>query len=472
MKIGLIFAPYNHKKFEENINIVDEEFGVFPPLNLAYAAAVMEKAGHEVILIDANARGLNERQVIAELDAFSPDFIGAYFSTYMFHQTLDMVHTAKNHLKVPVLAGGINLLLYPDESLTHETIDYGIVGEATLNLPVLLSRLENNEKVDDIPGLAFKRDGNVIINEPSSESLPFDDYPFPARHLLSNELYYSFISQLKNFTVLMTALGCPFKCTFCAIAKIPYRFRSPENVAEETQEAQRRFNINEFDIFDADFPVHKNRTLALIEQWHKRNLKFEWSCRSRVDSLDEELIREMAGSGCRQIYLGVETADEAALKEMRKGITAERTAKTIQLCKRYKVKPLGFFMVGNPGETRESIKRTVRYAKKLKLEYAQFSRLIAKPQTDLDLELIQRTNYDYWREWVLGNETDRRLPNPWSDLSEEEIENLTKKAYYSFYFRPWMVIRHLARVRSFGEVARFVKVGFEMLFSYFTKDTD
>ena len=472
MKIGLVFAPYNHKKFEENITIVDEEFGVFPPINLAYGAAVMEKAGHEVIIIDANARNLSNMQVVDEMERFAPDLIGAYFSTYMFNQTLDTMRQVKERVKVPVLAGGINLLLYPAESLTHKTIDYGIIGESTRNLPDFLSRLENNEDISDIPGLAFRKDGEIVLNEPSHDTMPFDEYPFPSRHLLPNELYYSFISQLKNFTVQVTALGCPFKCTFCAIAKIPYRFRSPENIAEESEKAQKDFNINEFDIFDADFPVQKKRTLAIIEEWRKRNLKFEWSCRARVDSLDEELVKEMAKSGCRQAYLGIESADPEALKEMRKGITLNQTEKTIRLCKRYDIRPLGFFMVGNPGETLESIKHTVDYAKTLKLDFAQFSRLIPKPQTDLDLELIESTGYDYWRQWVLGNEVERRLPNPWTDLGEEEIEDLTKKAYYSFYFRPRMVIRHVLRVRSVSEFFRFVKVGFEMLFSYFQRDTD
>ena len=473
MKIGLVFAPYTHKKFEENITIVDDEFGVFPPINLAYAAAVLEKAGHEVILVDANARNLKNKQIVDEIEAFSPDIIGAYFSTYMFHMTLDTMTEVKKRVNVPLIAGGINLLLYPKESLTHKVIDYGLSGESNINFPMLLERLENGKKVDDIPGLTFRNEGGEIIsNPPSTNVTPFDDYPLPARHLLPNHLYYSFISQLKDFTVQMTALGCPFKCTFCAIAKIPYRFRSPENIAEENAIAQKDFNINEFDIFDADFPVQKKRTLRIIEQWRKRNLKFEWSCRSRVDSLDEELISEMALSGCRQVYLGVETADEHALKEMRKGINVSQTAKAISLCKKYDIRPLGFFMVGNPGETRKTIKRTIKYAKNLKLDFAQFSRLIAKPQTDLDLQLIETTGKDFWQNWVLGTQPEERMPNPWTNLSEQEIEDLTKKAYYSFYFRPWMVVKHILRVRSFSELIRFIKVGLQMAFSYFYRDTD
>ena len=411
--------------------------------------------------------------MVDEIAAFKPDIIGGYFTSYMFHMTLETMTLVKERVNVPCIAGGINLLLYPKESLTHKTIDYGVSGESNKNLPVLLERIQNNEKVDDIPGVVFRKpDGRIVANPPSTDVTPFDEYPYPARHLLPNHLYYSFISQLKNFTVQMTALGCPFKCTFCAIAKIPYRFRSPENIAEENAQAQKDFNINEFDIFDADFPVQKKRTLRIIEEWFKRDLKFEWSCRSRVDSLDEELISQMSLSGCRQVYLGVETADEYALKEMRKGINVSQTYKAIELCKKYDIRPLGFFMVGNPGETKKSIKKTVRYAKKLRLDFAQFSRLIAKPQTDLDLQLIETTGKDFWRNWILGTQPEERMPNPWTNLSEDEIEDLTKKAYYSFYFRPWMVVKHILRVRSFSELIRFFNVGFQMLFSFFYRDSD
>ena len=471
MRIGLVFAPYNHKKFEENITIVDDEFGVFPPVNLAYAAAIMEKAGHEVILIDGNARNLSTEQIITELEQFRPDLLGAYFSTYMFHQTLDVMRAAKQRLQVPVMAGGINLLLYPEESLTHQTIDYGVVGSGQKNVPMLLSRLENGESVDDVPGLAYRADGKVVINEPPVEDVPFDDYPFPARHLLPNELYYSFISQLKNFTVMMTQLGCPYKCRFCAIARIPYRYRSPENVFEETKLCLEKFGVREIDFFDADFNIRRKRVLEIIELWRRAGLKFEWSCRSRVDNLDDELVREMAASGCRQVYLGIETADEEAIHKMKKGINSTQTQQAITLCKKYDIKPLGFFMVGNPGETEASIKRTVKYARKLGLDFAQFSRTIPKPRTEMDVDLIEKTGYDYWKQWVLGNEVERRIPNPWTTLSEEQIEKLTKKAYYSFYFRPTMVLRHVARVRSFSELIRFVKVGLQMLVSWFYDDT-
>lgn len=475
MRIAFIFAPYNHKKFEENITVVDEQFGCFPPMNLGYATAIAEEAGHEVMLEDANVH----KHVMSEPDnmersleivkSFKPDMIAFYLSTYMFQQTLGWIRFFKKHLNVPVIVGGINLDIYPRETLTYKEIDFGMRGEAVRSLPEFLKLYEEKKDYSRVKGLCYRKGGEIIVNPPNTDLVPFDEYPFPPRHLLPNDKYYSFISQRKNFSVILTTMGCVCKCVFCPIARVPFRFRSPENVMREIEECYYKYGVREIDFFDADMPVIKKRIIEICDGIMARNLDLEWSCRARIDSLDKEILAKMSKAGCRQIYVGIEAADDEILKKMKKHLTTNKTIDMIKMIKKHKIRALGFFIIGSPGENKKTVKKTLKFAKALKLDYVQFSRMIAKPNTDLADELEKITGRDYWKNYVLSTEPEKRMPNPWADLTEEEIEKYTKLVYYSFYFRPSYLLKSIFRMRSLLEFRRSVKVGWQMLISYFYK---
>ena len=190
MKIAFIHAPFNHKRFAENLEVVDEEFCVAPPIVLSYVAAMAEKAGHQVLLLDCRVRKLTKKQALKRLEKFKPDLLAFRFDTYNFHQTLAWAKYLKKHLKVPVLAGGINFDLYPKEAMTHKTIDYALQGEVIYSLPKFLAALEGKRKLEDVPGLMYRHNRLIKTNSKPKKLAHLDDYPFPARHLLPNRLYH------------------------------------------------------------------------------------------------------------------------------------------------------------------------------------------------------------------------------------------------------------------------------------------
>ena len=463
MRIGLIFPQYSHKIFSENLSTVDEEFCLAPPIILAYVAAILEKHGHEVILIDARTLNLSKEETLNRLKIFKPEMLGFRAETYHFHDSLDWIRYLKSNLDIPVFTGGINLDFYPKETLSHNEIDYAILGEAIETLPNFLSALENGNDYRKIPGLGYKDDaGEIFINPPPEKYIDFDSYPFPARHLLPNERYHSFISQRKNFTIMLTSTGCPFRCTFCAIPN-SYRARSPKSVVDEIEVCYKEFDVREIDFFDAVLFTPKERVLEIFKLVKKRKLDLEWSCRSRVDVVDKEILREAASAGCRQIYYGIESVDPEILDAINKRIEPEKVIHALKLTKKYGIKSMGFFMVGNPGETKESVRRTIEFAKDLELDFIQVCRTIAKPRTDLDKEMIKITGRDYWREHILGKKIDERLPTPWSSLTEIEKESLTKEFYLKFYFRPRLIWKRISQLKSFEELKRYIRVGWKML---------
>lgn len=465
MKIALVFNPFSYKLHEENLKIVQRYFGLFPPLSLAWVAAIAERAGHEVHLIDARTLQLTPPQVLARLQQIKPDVLGFMMTTYMFRETLDWIRYLRGGLPgVKVMVGGYNLRVYPTESVMPAEIDFGCYNSAYHTVPRLLEELESGrDRFDDVPGLIYKRNGDVL-QTPHGEDPDFDLYPNPARHLLPNELYAEFPTELKNFTVMVTSKGCPMGCLFCEAGRTAYNPRSVQRVVDEMEECYRLFGIREIDIFDYEFLINRPRALAICREIQRRGLNLLWACRARIDSVDDELLTEMKNAGCGRIYYGIETGDADMMQRINKGITLDQVRENVHLTKAKGIRSLGFFLIGSPGETRATIRKTLKFARSLPLDYVQFSKTTAKPLTSMWRDLVEQSGYDYWREYILGNVEEAPLPRPWTELTNEEIDEIAVKAYVKHHSRPFFLLRHTLACRSFGEFKRKFLAYVEMLF--------
>ena len=462
MKLALVFNPFKYKVHEENLRIVQKYFGLFPPLSLCWVAAIARQAGHEVTIIDARTLNLSMAEVFDRLKAFGPDIMGFMMTTYMFQDTLEWIRYLKKRLDIPVLIGGYNLRVYPEASLSHPEIDYGVIEHALETVPGLLAALEGVGDLKDVPGLVYKENGKILRNEP--RPVVFEDFPNPARDLLPNELYAEFPTERKNFTVMVTSLGCPYGCSFCEAGRTAYNPRSPLTVVDEMEECYTRYGIREIDIFDYSFTADKQRTLAICREIRSRGLDILWACRSRID-LDRELLEEMKKAGCGRIYYGIESGCQEILDRINKGITLKQIRETVGHTRKLDIKALGFFLIGAPGETEQTVKQTVRFARSLDLEYVQFSKCLAKPLTPLWEQMKRDTGRDYWEDWVRGLEEDRPLPRPWTELSDADVDRLAKWAYVKYHSRLLFLIRATLQVRSFSEFKRKFLGFMEMLFS-------
>ncbi len=462
MRVGLVFNPFTYKLHEENLRIVQRYFGLFPPLSLGWVAAIAERAGHAVTIVDARTLELSKEETLDRLRQFKPDILGFMMTTYMFRETLEWIRFLKDRLQIPVMVGGYNLRVYPTESVTPPEIDFGCVNSALYTVPALLRELEAQRRFADVPGLAYKDSGKIIVTDSVQED--FNDYPFPARHLLPNEMYAEFPTERKNFTVMVTSKGCPRGCLFCEAGRTSYNPRRPELVIAEMEECYHKYGIREIDVFDYEFIIDRKRAHRIMDLMIERKLDLTWACRARIDSATPDLLEKMKKAGCARIYFGIESGDEKTLNELNKGITPQQVRQTIGVCKDMGIKALGFFLVGVPGETRESIKRLVKFAKSLDLEYVQFSKVTAKPLTPLWKDLVQQSGYDYWREYILGNAEEAPLPRPWTQLTNDEIDELAKWAYVKYHSRPSFLLKSVFNVRSFDEFRRKFFAFIEMVF--------
>ena len=465
MRLALVFNPFKYKLHEENLRIVVRYFGLFPPLSLAWVAAIAERAGHQVTIIDARTLRLTPDQVLRQLRRFRPDMIGFMMTTYMFRETLEWARYLKQQLGVPVILGGYNLRVYPRESLQNDVADYGVVNSAFYTLPRLLEELERGSpSLDDVPGLVYKRGDQVIVTPEHETPERFEDYPNPARHLLPNELYAEFPTERRNFTVMVTSKGCPRGCSFCEAGRTRYNARSTNTVVDEMEQCIEHFGIHEIDIFDYEFLINRKRALAICKEMQRRRLDVIWACRARIDSVDDELLRQMKAAGCNRIYYGIESGVQRILDEVNKGLTLEQIRETIRLTKKHDIRALGFFLIGSPGESLSDIRQTISFAKELDLNYIQFSKLTAKPLTPLWKKLVEDSGQDYWRDYILGRAEEQPLPRPWTEFSNAEIDRITKMAYVTYHLRPSFMLRHTLACRSFEEFKRKFYAFLEMVF--------
>lgn len=443
----------------------DEHMGIMPPLSLAYVAAIAEKAGHKVIIIDAVAEKLSLEGIIARIQQFAPDLLGFTITTYGFHQALSWVKKIKDEVKLPVVVGGWHLSLYPRETMAHRVVDYAILGEAENSFAYFLNTLEIKGDLKDVPGLAYRENEEIKINPPAPSLQALDTIELPARHLLKNNLYFNILSRMKNFTVMLSARGCPYRCIFCDLKTRKFRQRSVINFVNEIEQNDKEFHIKEFDIYDSAFTIDKDRVRAICAEIKKRKLKVYWTARTRIDTVDKELLGEMAGAGCHTIMYGIESANPDILKTLRKDADIERIEDTVKWTKTMGIKALGFFMIGSPGETYKTAIETIRFSAKLNLDYVQFTKLIPLPNTEIYQMFIEDGFGDYWREFTQDPSVERELPLVRAGITSREAMRLVRKAYLYFYFRPGYILKAIIRTKSFFEFRNSFRAAIGILLS-------
>ncbi|HHT9116990.1 MAG TPA: B12-binding domain-containing radical SAM protein [Candidatus Hypogeohydataceae bacterium YC38] len=465
MKITFIFLPTRCEINWTNLDAQDKVMESIPPLSLTYAAAVAERAGHKVSIIDAVAERLNLDKIVSRINALSPDILGFTVTTYGFAQNLNNIRLIKERVKIPVIVGGWHLSLYPAETIAHPEFDYAVVGEADDTLPELLKTLEWGGDLKGVKGIAYRRNGDTIVNAPREVRDTIDETLFPARHLLKNNQYFNVFTQRKNFTGMLSSRGCPFRCIFCDLKTKKYRLRSPENFVDEMEVCYKEFGIRSMDIHDTIFTINKKRASTMCEEMMRRKLDIDWTARARSDTVDKDMLKMMSRAGCKVVMFGIESGDPEILRILRKDIKLDRVREVVKWTKHYGMKALGFFILGSPGETTQSIRRTLNFACELPLDYVQFTKMTPFPNTELYELYKKEYGGDYWRDFTLDPSKEKELPLVGTDLSQKDALRYLKKAYIRFYFRPSYIIRALSRVGSFFELKNSAIAAYHILFT-------
>jgi len=429
---------------------------------MVYLSALLREKNYDVYFIDANILNLNLEQIIQNLRDKRPDYVLYNTITDNLQNTLSWIDKIKNEYNKPVIIGGPHMEIYPKETLTHACIDYGVVGDGWETLPELLDALEHNKDLTSIKGLVLRKDGEIILTEKRPKTVNLEDVPLPARDLLPNDKYDTILSKARPITIMITALGCPFKCTYCC-TDTTLRARSAEHIVTEVEECINKYGIKEIEFYDETFTVNRkkmNRFLDLVEE---KGLEFYWSVRTRVDCVDKELIDRMAKNGCIRINFGIESGDERVLKAINRNMSLDTIKKSVKWSKEAGIMTFGFFMIGLPQDTRESIEKTLDLMIELDLDFIQLNKFTMMPNSQIYDDYHKKTGYDFWRDYTLGKVTLDDFKRDYLQISEDELDEYLEKGYKRFYYRPKYIWNKLIAVSSFREFRRLASGALSLL---------
>lgn len=430
-----------------------------PPIDLAYIASMLEREGVECKIRDYPVEGKGWDALKTDLETFSPDLLIVSVTTPTFELDMKACEIAKKvNPSIVTAAKGGHVTVFDEKALAeHPYLDIALRGEVEKTV----EELAQDIPLEEIKGITFRENGRIRRNPDREFIDDLDSLPFPARHLLNNNLYRR-PDTGEPQTTIQTNRGCPGECVFCLAGRLSgkkLRLRSPQNIADEIEECVDKFNIRNF-FFRADtFTWNKEWVIAVCKEIIKRDLRIKWVCNSRVDTLDEERLRWMKGAGCWLISLGIESGSQRILDLMKKRIKKEQARRAIELCKKYKIKTYAFYLFGLPWETEEDVRETIRFALELDSDYAEFHLAVPFPGTELyDIVLEEGLLEGDFQGY------DHSLPVARTfHLSREELVKWRRRAIYKFYLRPQYIARTILNSPTPASLISYLRFAFERI---------
>ena len=415
---------------------VPERYSVLEPYSLHQLRALLRAKVHHVGLIDANGGDLYFGEVGARIRSQPFDALIFRFTPTTFDHDMQVARLAKDARPDATTVGiSWTLRTLPREVLAEAPpMDIYLRHEYEAVGPALVEALEASTPLSGVAGIAYREDGHVEVTRDAAPFPDYDELPLPAYDLLpSLDPYFISARAGQPFTIMYTSKGCPYACNFCTVARTRWKDRSAESVLSELRYLKEHYGIRTVSFFDETFTMSKKRVRAICEGIRQERLDVRWYCNTRVHLVDPDLLRDMRSAGCSGISFGVESGNQTILDGASKQAKVEDAAKAIHAAKDAGIKTYCAFILGLPGETRDTAMDTIRFALKTLPNGAQFNVLAPYPGTQLHEELQEQGLLPVmdWRtmyqdQAALGTEA----------LTPAELNELRKKAYTSLYFSP------------------------------------
>lgn len=430
-----------------------------PPLGLAYLAAVLERAGSKVELMDAAVEGFSMADAVERVRAFAPDVAGVTSTTNYFGNALELARLLKAALPaLPVMIGGPHATRNPEAMLEHPCFDAVCIGEGERTVLELVAALGGGAGLSEVKGIAFRAGGLPRLTEPRELIENMDEIPMPARHLLPLSKYVPQPNDgpyVPKFAMI-TSRGCPYECIFCdhGIFGVSYRSFSPARIVDEAEQLVNRFGARDIAFVDSLFMPTVKRVRDIVEEMQRRKLRVHWTCTIRANVATREILDEMKRAGCWRVRIGVESGNEEVLKFIRKRVTKDQVRKVARNAHAAGLHPKAFFMIGHPTDTEATIRESIAFAKEL-------------PLTDITVQIntpmpgaLQST---FIRDYGTIVTDDLERYSFWEPvfvprgLTRERMIELYREFYRSFYLRPAIWWRHLRMFKNWNDFARYAR---------------
>jgi radical SAM superfamily enzyme YgiQ (UPF0313 family) len=448
-------------KFERYSSAIGSSGGQQIPLGVFYLASYLRSNGFEADVLDAEAGRLTHEDIIQRLQSGGFGVLGISTTTVAFHHALELAEEVRMALpETIIVVGGPHVSGLPTHAMEFDVFDFAVRNEGEETLVELMEAIAVNGNYEKIRGLIFRRNGEVVVNEKRPYIEDIDALPLPAYDLVSDFKYYTpppcnyKKSPVAN---IITSRGCPNRCTFCDRSTFGQRThaRSARNIVSEIELLMTRYSIREITFVDDTFTINPKRVYDIFDIARSKGLRFPWTCMARINTVDEDLLRYMKENGCWHISFGIESSNEQILKEIHKNIKIDDVERVIGICHRLRILTKGFFIIGHPLETIETIDETINFAKGLKLSDVVVT---------LNTPLPGSYQFQHAKEYGVLDDGPWSKFNMWNPvfvphgLTKEILLVKHKEFYRRFYLRPRILWRYFVSFLSLIGLKRMISV--------------
>ncbi|MHB8091607.1 MAG: B12-binding domain-containing radical SAM protein [Syntrophales bacterium] len=442
----LLINPY---LFSREGNIWTSIQGAMPPLGLAYIASYLESKGINSEILDMNIEPGSAAEQVARIKG-SPDIIGITSMTSAIMNAYDIGRECRKKFpQAKIIFGGVHPTVLPEEVLSHEFVDYVFRGEGEDSF----YRFLKGQDIETIPGLSYKTKGLCVHNPDSVLIEDLDTLPVPAYKKLKIEKYVPTLGAYKRLPAIsmLASRGCPGKCTYCFGSFLggKVRMHSVDYLIREIQMLVSNYGIKEILFYDDTFTVYRNKVMELCSKIIENKIDITWVCFSRVDTIDEATLIAMKKAGCHQIMYGIESGSAEILKNINKKIDRAKALNAVKMTKKTGIECRTTFMLGNPGETEQTIKETMKFAFELDPDIALFNITTPFPGTRM-FTWAKENGYLKSEDWSKYDFSNMVMELP--TISREKIAEYYRKVFRMFYWRPSYLLKRLLMLRSFNDI--------------------
>ncbi|MCP4162182.1 MAG: radical SAM protein [Deltaproteobacteria bacterium] len=440
---------------------IDDIGGHQMPLGIYYLGAQLIEKGFQVEVVDAEATHIRHEDIIHFLMEKQIKILGITSTTVAFRNARSLAEMARKQIpELQIVIGGPHMTAMPEKTMITRAFDFGILKEGEIALSKLVEFvLCKKGTISEIPNLYYYEKDQLIQNNEINPIKNMDSIPFPARQLSKDISIYKppVGAYRKNPVVSMiTSRGCPYQCIFCDNNTFgrKTRFFSAEYVVEEIKDVIKNYGAKEIAFLDDTFVIDKKRLYKIFELLNNENIKFPWTCMTRVNNVDYEILKFMKDNGCWQIRFGIESGNQEVLDFIKKGITLKQVRDVTKWCRELKMVTTGFFMIGHHIDTKDTIDDTIKFA--LSLPLTDITATINTPIPGTE-------SYNKARNYGTYDEKDWTSLNYWTpifvpkELSREYMLEKQSEIYRRFYIRPQIIYRQLLKIRSLKTLLSLVK---------------
>ncbi|MCK4492137.1 MAG: radical SAM protein [Candidatus Altiarchaeales archaeon] len=415
-----------------------EGHSVLEPYSLLQIASILRNGGNEVYLIDANGEDIPYGEVESRMNGIDYDVLIFRFTPTTFDSDM---HTTKISKEIRPTAKTVGIC-FTLRDLAREVmndakdLDIYVRHEYEVVVPLLI---ENINSLGRIEGIAYRDNGEIIINDNAKPIEDYDSLPIPAYDLLSSiNLYHIDVPHGKPFTILYSSKGCPFNCIYCTVSGTKLKKKSAGKIIDEIRHLKENYGIKTISFFDETFTIDRRRVSDICNEM--KYLDITWYCNSRSDLVDPELLMEMRKAGCRGISFGIESGSQRILDNALKGVSVEQNANAIKWTKDAGIKVNCSFIVGLPGENKKTIKETTDFIKKRLPTGAEFNIAIPYPGTEL-YSIYERRGFIKNPEWRDMYQDTAFYGT--DELSPEELDSARRKLYMNLFLNPRWILQNV-----------------------------